>query len=145
MALPASTAAKAPGSPHGSRRPPDQRRQDEHEGDQADERVGEDLQRGQECDEQDRDARDRPEQRGARDDPAHPVAGEGEDELRAPPSPTVTPIPIFQARIGSRVSSIAGPSTPNTMPKSDGVSMPKGIAVTSVRPVVRINRSASHV
>ncbi len=61
------------------------------------------------------------------------------------PMPTVTPIPIFQARIGSRVSSIAGPSTPNTMPKSDGVSMPKGIAVTSVRPVVRINRSASHV
>ena len=61
------------------------------------------------------------------------------------PIATVTPMPIFQARIGSRVRSIAGPSTPKTMPKSDGVSMPKGIAVTSLRPVRRMSRTASHV
>jgi hypothetical protein len=61
------------------------------------------------------------------------------------PIATVTPMPIFQARIGSRVRSIAGPSTPKTMPKSEGVSMPKGIAVTSLRPVRRMSRTASHV
>ncbi len=47
------------------------------------------------------------------------------------PMATVTPIPIFQARSGFRVSVITGPRTPKTTPKSDGVSMPKGMAVTS--------------
>ena len=61
------------------------------------------------------------------------------------PIATVTPMPIFQASTGSWVSSMAGPSTPKTMPKSDGVSMPNGIAVTSSRPVRRMSRTASQV
>ena len=40
---------------------------------------------------------------------------------------------------GERAS--PGPSTPNTMAKSDGVSMPNGIAVTSARPVRRMSRT----
>ena len=62
-----------------------------------------------------------------------------------PPMATVTPMPIFHARIGSPVASMAGPSTPKTIPKSDGVSMPKGMAVTSSRPDARARRTASHV
>jgi hypothetical protein len=41
----------------------------------------------------------------------------------------VTPMAIFQASTGSPVASFAGPSTPNTMPNSVGVSIPNGIAV----------------
>ena len=63
----------------------------------------------------------------------------------ATPIATVTPIPTFQASTGSRVASIVGPRTPNVTAKSDGVSMPKGIAVTSRRPVSRASLSASHV
>ena len=58
---------------------------------------------------------------------------------------TVTPMPIFQASIGSPVRSMAGPSTPKTRPNSEGVSMPKGMAVTSSRPVRRMSRTASAV
>ncbi len=61
------------------------------------------------------------------------------------PIATVTPMPIFHASTGSRVISIAGPSTPNTTPNRDGVSMPNGMAVTSLRPVERMSRTASHV
>src|SRR5262249_40494733 len=64
--------------------------------------------------------------------------------LRAPMA-TVTPMPIFHASTGSPVTSIAGPRTPNTMPKSEGVSIPKGMAVTSSRPEARASRIASHV
>jgi hypothetical protein len=61
------------------------------------------------------------------------------------PMAMVTPMPIFQASMGSPVRSLAGPSTPNTIPKSEGVSMPKGIAVTSARPRRRISETASPV
>ena len=61
------------------------------------------------------------------------------------PIATVTPMPIFQAITGSPVRTIEGPRTPKTTPKSDGVSRPKGIAVTSLRPVRRISRTARPV
>src|SRR5882672_12118446 len=70
--------------------------------------------------------------------------GQASTSLRAPMA-TVTPMPIFHARTGSPVASIAGPRTPKTMPKSDGVSIPKGMAVTSSRPAARASRTASHV
>jgi hypothetical protein len=57
----------------------------------------------------------------------------------------VTPMPIFHARTASPVRSLAGPSTPNTMPKSVGVSIPNGIAVTSSRPRRRMSEIANHV
>jgi hypothetical protein len=40
---------------------------------------------------------------------------------------------------------MTGPSTPNTIAKRVGVSMPNGMAVTSSRPVCRIRRTASQV
>ena len=61
------------------------------------------------------------------------------------PIASVATMPIFHASIASPVATFTGPSTPNTMAKSVGVSMPKGIAVTSSRPVRRMRRSASHV
>src|SRR5262249_22064644 len=54
-------------------------------------------------------------------------------------------MPIFQARSGSRVRIIAGPRTPKTMPKREGVSMPNGMAVTSRRPVLCMRRTASQL
>ena len=63
----------------------------------------------------------------------------------ATPMAIVTPMPTFQASTGSRVASIVGPRTPNVTPNRDGVSMPKGMAVTSARPVSRARRRASHV
>ena len=56
---------------------------------------------------------------------------------------TVTPMPTFQASTGSPVRTMTGPSTPKTMPKRDGVSIPNGMAVTSSRPVRRMRRMAS--
>ena len=64
--------------------------------------------------------------------------------LKAPIA-TVTPMPIFHASTGSPVRSLAGPSTPNTIPNSEGVSMPNGIAVTSLRPWRRMSDRASQV
>ena len=61
------------------------------------------------------------------------------------PMAMVTAMPIFQARTASPVTSLAGPSTPNTMPKRDGVSIPNGMAVTSARPVRRMSARASQV
>ena len=61
------------------------------------------------------------------------------------PIATVTPIPTFQASSASPVSSMTGPSTPKTIPKRDGVSIPKGMAVTSSRPVRRMRRMARAV
>src|SRR3990170_117820 len=61
------------------------------------------------------------------------------------PIATVAPMPTFHASAGSRVASITGPSTPKTIANRVGVSMPKGIAVTSSRPVRRASRTASHV
>ncbi len=75
-------------------------------------------------------------QRGAPSRPTHASAS------LTTPIATVTAMPIFQASTGSPVASMAGPSTPKTMPNSDGVSMPKGIAVTSARPVRRMRRTA---
>ncbi len=63
----------------------------------------------------------------------------------ASPMAIVTAMPTFQASTGSPVASFTGPSTPKTMAKSVGVSMPKGIAVTSVRPVRRMRRTAMNV
>ena len=57
----------------------------------------------------------------------------------------VVPIATCQARCGSPVASLTGPSTPNTIANSVGVSIPNGIAVTSSRPVRRISLTASHV
>ena len=51
------------------------------------------------------------------------------------PMAMVIAIPTFQASTASPVASITGPRTPKTMAKSVGVSMPKGIAVTSSRPL----------
>ncbi len=50
---------------------------------------------------------------------------------------SVVAIPTFQANTGSPVAIFTGPSTPNTMAKSVGVSIPNGMAVTSLRPVAR--------
>ncbi len=61
------------------------------------------------------------------------------------PIATVVAMPTFHASTGSPVASMTGPSTPKTIANSVGVSMPKGIAVTSVRPVRRMSLSASHV
>ena len=61
------------------------------------------------------------------------------------PIAMVVPIATCQARRGSPVASLTGPSTPNTIANSVGVSIPNGIAVTSSRPVRRISRTASHV
>src|SRR5215467_10601947 len=61
------------------------------------------------------------------------------------PIATVTAMPTFQASSASPVSSMTGPSTPKTMPNSDGVSIPNGMAVTSSRPVRRMRRTASTV
>jgi len=63
----------------------------------------------------------------------------------APPIATVVPMPTFQAVWGSFVATMTGPSTPKVRPKSDGVSTPNGIAVTSARPVCRARRTANHV
>src|SRR5262245_41873237 len=65
--------------------------------------------------------------------------------ILARPMATVAAMPTFQARTGSPVASITGPSTLKTIANSVGVSMPNGIAVTSPRPVRRIRRTASHV
>ena len=61
------------------------------------------------------------------------------------PMATVVAIPTFHASTGSPVASMTGPRTPKTIANSVGVSMPKGIAVTSDRPVRRISLTASHV
>ncbi len=63
----------------------------------------------------------------------------------ARPIAIVTAMPTFQASTGSPVASFTGPSTPKTMAKSVGVSMPNGIAVTSSRPVRRASLTAMTV
>src|ERR1700761_7618620 len=69
------------------------------------------------------------------------------------PMDAVAAMPRYQvcrpAVVGSnpaaRNFAYAGPSTNSVMPMVDGVSMPKGIAVTSLRPVRRASLTASHV
>ena len=78
-------------------------------------------------------------------DPPDPVAGEGRAPAWRARWRSSRAMPTFQASTGSPVASFTGPSTPNTIAKRVGVSMPKGIAVTSVRPVRRMRRTASHV
>ena len=51
------------------------------------------------------------------------------------PITTITAIAIFHDSIASFVARNAGPITPNVKPKVEGVSSPKGIAVTSSLPV----------
>lgn len=63
----------------------------------------------------------------------------------AAPIAMVIPMPTFQASSGSPLASFTGPSTPKTMAKSVGVSMPNGIAVTSARPERRMRRTANQV
>ena len=82
IAVPASTAAKAPGTPSGIRTPPQQRQQQHDEGDQTHQRVAQDLQHRQEGDQQDGHAGDRAEERGARHHAPGPVARERERHLR---------------------------------------------------------------
>ena len=124
------------GAGHAERHPhaAEQRQQQHDEGDQTHQRVAQDLEHRQEGDEQDRHAGDRAEQRGPRHHPPGPVAR----ERRAPPSSRpmaiVTAMPTFHASTGSPVASFTGPSTPKTIANSVGVSMPNGIAVTSLAP-----------
>ena len=134
MTLPASTAANAPGKPHGSRNPPTSVARTRTRETRPTSGSPKTFSDG-------KNAMSRIATPAI--DPSSAARGttrrtQSPAKARtsfAAPMPTVTPIPIFQARIGSCVSNIAGPRTPNTMPKSDGVSMPKGMAVTSVRPV----------
>ena len=61
----------------------------------------------------------------------------------AAPITTITAIPITQARCASPVVAYAGPTTPNVSAKSEGVSMPSGIAQTSCRRSRCASRHAS--
>src|SRR2546427_182572 len=63
----------------------------------------------------------------------------------ARPIASVATIPTFHASTGSPVATITGPSTPNTIANRVGVSMPNGMAVTSSRPVRRPSLTASQV
>ncbi len=124
--------------------PPEECEQENGERHQADQRIAQNLERGQE---------------GINriDTPAMEPSSAARGTTRRVQSPTkasavlarpiamVMAIPTFHASSASPVASITGPSTPNTMANSVGVSIPKGMAVTSVRPVRRISRTASTV
>src|SRR5438552_632022 len=63
----------------------------------------------------------------------------------ARPIASVATIPTCHASTGSPVAAITGPSTPNTIANRVGVSIPNGMAVTSSRPVRRPSLTASQV
>src|SRR5436190_11714281 len=63
----------------------------------------------------------------------------------ARPIASVAAIPTFHASTGSPVAVITGPRTPNTIANKVGVSIPNGIAVTSSRPVRCRSLTASQV
>ena len=149
-ALPASTAAKRPREPPGQpegRRPAVARTSDE--GDQRPTSgSAKTFSEGRNAIEQ--ASRRRRSSRAARRagrSGATAVAGEGERRASRPRCATVTPHPDLpgQDRI-AREHHRRPEHAEHHAPKSDGVSMPKGIAVTSVRPA-RPHQSgaASHV
>ena len=142
--VPASTAASAPGRPHGIRTPPISAARSTIS--ETTPTRGSPKMRSEGRKAMSRIATPAIEPSSA----ARGTTRRAQSPAKAQPSlitpiATVTPMPIFQAITGSRVRSIAGPRTPKTIPKRDGVSRPKGIAVTSLRPVRRISRTASPV